>query len=127
MSQKSPSKKSEEREKELKEISLEWNRIYQKTHDKNARRKLEKSELKRIKRLEKLELEEEEYNKEFEKRSNNSISNFFNELAQQTKRDPPNEKQYRKSILTSKSQSTKKGGKRRKPRKTKKHRKKKSL
>lgn len=65
---------------------------------------------------------------DYKNRSEASIRKFYTELAQQTKRDPPNEKQYRKSILTSRlPDSTRKGGKRRKPRKTKKHRKKKSL
>ena len=71
--------------------------------------------------------EEDELNKQYsDKRTKESIDKFYIKFRQQTKRYPPKEKQYRKSILTS-TKSTKKGGKRRKPRKTKKHRKKKSL
>ena len=76
-----------------------------------------------------MRLEDDLNKKDSERRWRDSIRQFDKELKKQaTKGNPPNEKKYIKSILTSKSPgSTKKGGKRRKPRKTKKHRKKKSL
>jgi len=80
------------------------------------------------KKYKKYRRQENRFNKkDSEIRSNASLLEFERQLANQTKY-PPDEKEYRESILTSSSKnSTKKGGKRRKPRKTKKHRKKKSL
>ena len=80
------------------------------------------------KKYKKYRRQENRFNKkDSENRSNASLLEFERQLANQTKY-PPDEKEYRESILTSSSKnSTQKGGKRRKPRKTKKHRKKKSL